>query len=152
MNVVRFFELMRGKRANSIGEEIIIIIQLIVIWGLILSFGYIAISDATISEFFSIIPKVVSGIFWGSILGYVFLVLTACLVIVRLRRFLGRQKSHNRGIRFFNISDGMKKFTHLSDEKVQSEYFRIADIKSKSDQEIQDWMALKNIMEDRGLF
>ena len=48
MNVVRFFELMRGKRANSIGEEIIIIIQLIVIWGLILSFGYIAISDATI--------------------------------------------------------------------------------------------------------
>ena len=87
MNVVRFFELMRGKRANSIGEEIIIIIQLIVIWGLILSFGYIAISDATISEFFSIIPKVVSGIFWGSILGYVFLVLTACLVILRLKLF-----------------------------------------------------------------
>ena len=28
----------------------------------------------------------------------------------------------------------------------------VADIKSKSHQEIQDWMALKNIMEDRGLF
>ena len=55
-------------------------------------------------------------------------------------------------IQFFNISDGMKKFTHLSDEEVRSEYFRIAEIKSKSDQEIQDWMALKNIMEDRGLF
>ena len=72
--------------------------------------------------------------------------------LIGLMRLIGRQKSQDRGMQFFNISNGMKKFTHLSDEKVQSEYFRIADIKSKSDQEIQDWMALKNIMEDRGLF
>ena len=71
---------------------------------------------------------------------------------IELMRLIGRQKSQDRGIQFFNISDDMKKFTHLSDEEVQSEYFRIADIKSKSDQEIQDLMALKNIMEDRGLF
>lgn len=56
------------------------------------------------------------------------------------------------GIQFFNITEGIKKFTHLNDEEVRSEYFRIADIEAKSDQEIQDWMALKNIMEDRGLF
>ena len=152
MRIVRFFELMRGKRANSIGEEIISIIQLIVIWVLILSFGYVAISDATILEFFSIIPKVTSGIFWGTILGYVFLALIACMIIARLKRLLSRQKSQNRGMQFFNITEGMKKFAHLSDEEVRSEYFRIADIKSKSDQEIQDLMALKNIMEDRGLF
>ena len=55
-------------------------------------------------------------------------------------------------VRFFNITEDMKKFSHLSDDEVRREYFRIADIKSKSQQEIQDWMALKNIMEDRGLF
>ena len=71
---------------------------------------------------------------------------------IELMRLIGRQKSQNRGIQFFNISDGMKKFNHLSDDEVRREYFRIADIKSKSHQEIQDWMALKNIMEDRGLF
>ena len=72
--------------------------------------------------------------------------------LIELMRLIGRQKSQDRGMQFFNISDGMKKFTHLNDEEVRDEYFRIADIKSKSDQDIQDWMALKNIMEDRGLF
>ena len=72
--------------------------------------------------------------------------------LIELMRLIGGQKSQDRGMQFFNISDGMKKFTHLNDEEVRGEYFRIADIKSKSDQDIQDWMALKNIMEDRGLF